>query len=149
MGVKLIAIGNLLMRDDGIGIRVTEALQKQLEKRGIDVIIGETDAEYCLSRVMNKDFIFILDSTYFGHEPGTVSIIPINNAANHDGIYSQHQMSLINLIRFYDKSVEGFIIGIEAYEIEFGLSLSEYIEKNFRIICKTIIHIIDLIMEEI
>lgn len=147
MSVKLVAIGNLLMMDDGIGIRVAQVLQKKLENRGVEIIIGETDAEYCLSRIIDHDFMFILDSTYFGYEPGSITIIPINDAVTYDGFYSQHQMNLIKLMRFYDKPVQGFIIGIEAYEVRFGMNLSEQIEKNLKHISKAIIQIIDLIME--
>lgn len=56
------------MGDDGIAIYVTEMLRKELESRGIEVIIGETDSQYCISKIEEGDFLLILDASYFGIE---------------------------------------------------------------------------------
>ena len=57
MNVKLIAIGNKIMGDDRIGPLVAEHLEKFLSQLGIEVVIGETDIGYCLSKINEKDMI--------------------------------------------------------------------------------------------
>lgn len=140
MRVKCIAIGNRIMGDDSIGIKVLEKLTEELEKEEIQVIFGETDIDYALSKIDNRDFLFIIDSTYFNIAPGTVTFTPIEKAmiGQHQPIYSQHQPSLINLLNTYKKSVSGYIIGIEVAEIHFSLDLSEILSKKFLSICEEI-----------
>lgn len=139
MRIKCIAIGNRIMGDDGIGIKVLEELSQELEKCKIEVIIGETDFDYGLSKIAEGDILFIIDSTYFNIDPGTVTFTPIEKAINSQWqIYSQHQPSLINLLNTYKKSVKGYIIGIEVEKIHFCLDLSETLKEKFLDICEEI-----------
>jgi len=126
MKIKCIAIGNRIMGDDSIGIKVLEALSSEFKKEKIEVIFGETDIDYALSKIDNGDILFIFDSTYFNIDPGTVTFTPIEKAIKGQRqIYSQHQLSLINLLKTYNKSVRGYIVGIEVEKIHFSLDLSE------------------------
>lgn len=140
MNIKCIAIGNRIMGDDSIGIRVLEELVEKLEKEKVEVIFGETDIDYTLSKIDENDMIFIIDSTYFDIVPGTVTFTPIEKAIKqqHHQIYSQHQPSVINLLNTYNKSVTGYIVGIEIEEIHFSLDLSKRLSKQFMSICEEI-----------
>ncbi len=140
MKIKCIAIGNRIMGDDSIGIKVLENLSQELEKEKIEVIFGETDIDYALNKIDDGDLLFIIDSTYFNIEPGTVTFTSIEKAImmSHRQIYSQHQPNLINLLKTYKKSVTGHIVGIEVEQIHFSLDLSETLRKNFFSICEEI-----------
>jgi hydrogenase maturation protease len=59
MLIKCIAIGNRIMGDDSIGIRVTQEILPSLKKDKIEVIFGETDVDYALSKIEDGDFLFI------------------------------------------------------------------------------------------
>lgn len=133
MGKKVIAIGNTIMKDDSIGVLIGEALKFDLEKRGIEVILGETDVDYCLSFIENGDFIFILDCTLYGINPGEISIININDKEHFfEKGYSQHQLSLVKLLNSYSlKNIEGYIIGIEGVDINYGTDLSNELLEKF------------------
>lgn len=137
MKIKCVAIGNRIMGDDGIGIKVLEEISQELEKEKIDVIFGETDIDYGLSKIDDGDMLFVIDSTYFNIAPGTVTFTPIEEAIKRQGqIYSQHQPSLIYLLKIYKKSVKGYIVGIEVEKINFSIDLSETLKKEFLNICE-------------
>lgn len=139
MKIKCVAIGNRIMGDDGIGIKVLEEISQELEKEKIDVIFGETDIDYGLSKIDDGDMLFVIDSTYFNIAPGTVTYTPIEEAIKRQGqIYSQHQPSLIYLLKIYKKSVKGYIVGIEVEKINFSIDLSETLKKEFLNICEEI-----------
>ncbi|MCF6465169.1 hydrogenase maturation protease [Clostridium sp. Cult2] len=140
MKIKCIAIGNRIMGDDSIGIKVLEELSPELEKEKIEVIFGETDIDYALNKIEDMDLLFIIDSTYFDIAPGTVTFTTIEKAINqpHQQIYSQHQPSLINFLKTYKKSMKGYILGIEVEKIHFCLDLSETLEEKFISICEEI-----------
>lgn len=135
MAVKCIAIGNRIMGDDAIGIKVLEELSTKLIKEEIEIIFGETDFEYALSKIDDGDLIFIIDSTYFELMPGTVTFTSINDLSLRNNITSQHQPSLIHLIKLYGKNIKGFVIGIEADKIEFSTELSEILKLKLSQIC--------------
>lgn len=139
MAVKCIGIGNRIMGDDGIGIRVVEELSSRLKPIGIEVLLGETDVYYALNAINDGDFLFVVDATYFNIKPGTLTFTQIDKAIEqHFQAYSQHQPSLVQLIKIYGKPVEGFIIGIEVAEIDCSLELSNTLLSILPYICEEV-----------
>lgn len=126
------------MGDDAVGIRVAEELSTKLMNQDTELIFGETDNEYALSRIDDGDLLFIIDSTYFDSAPGTVTFTSINELPFVNNLTSQHQPSLIHLIKLYGKNVSGFIIGIEAEKIEFSTELSESLKIKLYLICQEV-----------
>lgn len=139
MAIKCIAIGNRIMGDDSIGIKVAEMISPLLVQAHIELIIGETDNDYSLSKIENGDLLFIIDSTFFDINPGTVTHIPIDEViGQHHEFFSQHQPSLFYLLKTYGKEVEGYMIGIEVAKIDFSLELSETLKTRFLSICEEV-----------
>jgi hydrogenase maturation protease len=138
MKTKVIAIGNILMKDDGIGIRVAEGIRERLEKCGIEVIIGETDFEYCASKIEEGDFLYIIDAAYSGKTPGEITVIPIENYRHEANLYSQHGYSVINIIFLHYKLISGYIIGIEISEIDYHLNLSDELTSRLKEISENV-----------
>lgn len=134
MKVKVIGIGNRIMRDDGIGVLIVESLKEDLGKQQIEVIVGETDVDYCLSYIEDGDFLFIVDAAIYGLRPGELTIRKINSGLdNFEKSYSQHQLSLVKLLNSYPlKKISGYVIGIEVLDIDFGLELSHELKDNFK-----------------
>lgn len=130
MRKKLIAIGNQMMKDDGIGIRVAENLAEYLYEQNITVIIGETDVDFCLSQIEDGDFLIILDAAYFDTIPGNIHVISLENIDRYlPCCVSQHQPNLLRWLMLHRKSVTGFFIGIEVVEVGFGWELSEPLQE--------------------
>lgn len=139
MGKKLIAIGNRLMGDDGIAIYLAEYMKTFFEDMGYEVIIGETDTSYCLSRINADDFIIILDASCCGLKPGSVSMITLKEAVSRvRKCYSQHECSIIKYLDIYDIDVTGVVIGIEVNQIEFKWELSDVMKDLFPQICEQV-----------
>lgn len=136
MPVKCVAIGNSIMGDDGIGLKVTKELSEKLINDGIEVIFGETDSYYAFDKIEEGDFLFILDATYFQLSPGSVTFTPIYDiAAKKDKNYSAHQLGLIDLLCIYRKKVDGYVIGIEIGNIDICMELSDILKNRFNKIC--------------
>ena len=141
MSVKIIAIGNRLMGDDGVAVYILEKLSEKLERNNIKVIIGETDFEYCLSKIKEKDYIIIVDATCFGIEPGTVtvnSLKDIYRLGAKQSLFSQHGYSLIKALEISYRFIDGIIIGIEGKNFDYDLSMSSHIEACFYNICNKV-----------
>lgn len=149
MKIKVIAVGNTLMEDDGIAIVVLEKLKEKFIERNIEVIIGETDFQYCISSIQDGNFIFFIDAVYYGKKPGEITVIPLEKYQYKKKYYTQHSYSVVDLIKLYFKDVKGYIIGIEIGEISFSYGLSSTLENNIAIISENVLKEIDSRIKEL
>lgn len=149
MGIKCIAIGNRLLMDDGIGVRVGEELTAQLNFENIEVMVAETDAAYAFHYVESGDFLFVLDATYYNIIPGTVTITSlVDLSAKHPISYTQHQPSLIDMLLRYKEDISGYLIGIEIDTIDYGIGLSSVLNEKLSSICSEVYEIIKKVLKD-
>lgn len=141
MSVKCIAIGNPLMGDDGIGSRIIEAISDKLAEQNIQVIDGETDIDYVIDQIEDDDFLYIIDATYFGLKPTSVSFLPIDKCGIQKQI-TMHQMNLIQYLNLFKKNIQGYLIGVEVEKIQFSTDISTCLENEFLKICESILQFI-------
>lgn len=138
------------MMDDGIAIAVLENLRSNLESMGIEVIIGETDFQFCFYLLKEEDFVIILDATYSGAILGSVHLFKLQEAiTEYKETNSQHDISVFDLMGLYLKPLKGYLIGIEIAETEFGCELSEALRAKFKGICVEVERIICEIIKEV
>lgn len=148
--MKIIAIGNRLMKDDGIAIEVAENLRERLKGYNIELLIGETDYESCFYHLKKEDFVVIIDAISIGAESGSIHMFKLEEVLSQPSDYNmQHDMNIIELIKLYNMPLKGYIIGIEAADIGIGKELSPILREKFPQICSTIENVIlELITEE-
>jgi len=139
MRIKVIALGNTLMEDDGIAIIIVEKIREKLINNNIEVIIGETDFEYCISSIEEGDILFIIDAFYYGKNPGKITVLNLESYRYEKKIYTQHSYSVIDLIKLYYKYVRGYIIGIEVSSVSFKLGISKKVENKVDIISEKVL----------
>lgn len=136
------ALGNVLMTDDGIGLKVLKEIEKSVLKvnTSIEVIYGETDFVYCLNNVCDDDIIIIVDGSYFEIKPGTVTVKSLSDCSGEfHKTSSQHQISLVDMIMDYKNNIEVYFIGIEVAIVDFGASLSDELNHMFEEICNGVL----------
>lgn len=142
MRVKVIALGNRIMGDDGVAVKVAERLAEVSHQSGVEIVIGETDFGYIQSKLVEGEFVLILDAVQLGVRPGSVVIRPLDSLkGGWVEQYSQHQYSLLHLLQSCG-SVKGYLIGIEIQEARFSLELSKTLEEKFDAICTEILEIV-------
>lgn len=138
MMIKVIAIGNLLMCDDGIALKVIDYIKEDIEKLhlGIKCIKAETDLNFAIDNIENDDFIFIMDSTLMGINCGQITQISLGKVDKYfNNLFSSHNMSLLSELDKLEIKVNGIIIGIEASKVEIGLGISSQLKKRFNKVC--------------
>lgn len=146
--IKVIAIGNSLMGDDGIALKVIDELEKRVNGvremySNIRFIKAETDFNFALDNIESGDFVFIIDSTLLNLDYGTVTQIPVSEFQGRSRYsLSIHNMSLLSLIKHLDIKVDGFILGIEVAKVTFSLDISEELKNRFQNICNEIYSIV-------
>ena len=149
--MKIFGIGNILLGDDGVGVRVVEKIKEEIKNisEDIDVIIGETDYLYCLNQIEQDDTIVIIDSTYLDIKPGYVSYFDLKDCNRFIKYFnSQHESNLVKSILIENLNVKGYLIGIEIGKVDFSLELSKTIKDNFYNICLDVLKYIKEIYKD-
>lgn len=137
--MKVIAIGNRLMKDDAIALSVGEKIEEQLRENKVEFVFGETDFKYCISNIQEDDFIVILDASFYGIKPGEVTVKPLDNSVKNTKNYTGHSFSIVDLIRLNYPKIKGYIITIEIAEIEMSLGISETLNEKLDIISEKVL----------
>lgn len=149
MSIKIIAMGNVLMKDDAIGIEVTKEIEEKLLEKNIEVIYGETDIQHSIFSIREDDYIIIIDAARFEKNPGEIMFLSLNNFASNKKGYSQHSYSFLDLIKIYYPNIQGEIYAIEVKNVEFGFGLSLVLQEKLKMISEQILSKIEKSIKKI
>lgn len=144
--IAIIGVGNLLQRDDGVGIWAVEELKKQNLPENIEVYDAATDPMTVLEAMDNKDKAIIIDAFTGGNKPGTIykcRIEDLNLDEEEINVeISLHGISFLDVIKTakhaFNLPKEIVIIGVEPAVIETGMELSEELSKRMPDLIKVI-----------
>ncbi|MDF2884683.1 MAG: hydrogenase maturation protease [Clostridiaceae bacterium] len=137
--IKVIAMGNILMKDDAIGIEVAKCIEERLLEIGIEVIYAETDVQCGISNIQENVHIIVLDAARYGKNPGGITCLPLSNFISKKEGCSQHNYSFLDLLKLYYPSIKGEILAIEVKEVEFGFGLSFVLQEKLEVISKEVL----------
>lgn len=129
MGRRIIlGIGNLLLKDEGVGVHVVRLIQERGVPQGVEVIDGGTLGFDLLGLFEGTDKIVVVDALKGGGKPGTVyKVKPEDLKEEGARALSLHQVGLLEVIemaRLLGYDAEVVIIGVEPEEIAWGLELT-------------------------
>jgi hydrogenase 3 maturation protease len=116
--VLYVGVGNVLKRDDGVGVYMGDKLLES----GVHALVVEQSIEKYVGKInsMPHDCVVILDATNFNKEPGYRELVLAHEL--HDQTSNTHNISLGRIAEFFEKPV--FILGIQPANIRFGEELS-------------------------
>lgn len=130
MSVLVLGIGNILMRDEGIGVRVIEALEQDYHMPAdVEVVDGGTAGMGLLDLIARREHVIVIDAVRLGAEPGTIvrltgESIPVRLRQR----LTPHSLGfgdVLAMLSVLDQSPnEVVVIGIEPADLSFGLKLS-------------------------
>ena len=126
--IVVIGVGNLLLKDEGIGIHAVQALQELELPPDVKLIDGGTSPDL-IAYTRAGDKLIIVDAAKAGGEPGTIyRFKPEDLAEERASLASAHEMGVVENLKLMslagNEPGEIVIIGIEPGEIEFGTELS-------------------------
>ncbi len=127
--ILVAGLGNLLLRDDGVGVHAVRLLRRPVAAgiRVAEVGCAVFDAMYLLEWA---ERILLIDAMKAGGVPGTV-YRAVGDDIDEGGIpASLHELSIINALHMIDRSrlSEISVIGVEPASIDYGLDLSGPVE---------------------
>jgi len=148
-GTVVIGFGNLLLKDEGVGVHIIQSLQKlSLEENGeLMIIDGGTcpDILYLLPEGIGK--LIIVDAVKGGGKPGDIYRFTPNDFIFSRGIFtSVHQIGLAECLKGLElldaQPSEIIIIGVEPKDLDWGFEISQELKKILP-------QVIDLLVKEV
>ncbi|MBW2483935.1 MAG: HyaD/HybD family hydrogenase maturation endopeptidase [Deltaproteobacteria bacterium] len=136
MDILVLGIGNVLLTDEGIGVRALKELERRYTyPTNVELLDGGTAGIELLRHIRNRDYLIIIDAMKCGQEPGTVLRVEGDEvpAAFRTRI-SPHQLGLSDLLAaamLTDELPANLVLyGVEPESIDIGLDLTETVEAN-------------------
>jgi len=97
-GQLVLGIGNLLMGDEGVGVRAVETLQALTWPDDVTLVDGGTGGFHLLEYLRRYDRIVMIDATMDGQPAGTVSVIRPRFASDFPRALTAHDIGLRDLV---------------------------------------------------
>jgi hydrogenase maturation protease len=127
--ILVLGLGNLLLSDDGLGLRLVETLAA--EGSAADFLDGGTQGLALLAYLANRCALIILDAVALGAPPGTVHVLQGDTLSAHHAVtaHGSNALELLAAARLIgDLPPSVTIIGIEPECITTGIGLSPAVE---------------------
>ena len=145
--IVVIGVGNLLYKDEGIGIHAIKSLQEISLPPDVKLIDGGTSPDL-IAYTRAGDKMIIIDAAKAGGKPGTIyRFKPEDLAAGKGNLTSAHEMGVVENLNLMaltgNQPKETVIIGIEPEEIDLGMELSARLKRKLPQIIKVVLKEID------
>ena len=120
-----VGIGNVLKRDDGVGVYISDRIRRT---DCIDSLTVEVSIENYIGKInsLNPELLILVDCMYLDQSPGSFKIIEIDRLT--DQTFNTHNISLNRLREFFHMPV--LVLGIQPMEISFGETLSHPVRES-------------------
>ena len=142
----IIGIGNILLRDEGVGVRVIEAMQGLDLPEDTEIIDGGTSGADMIDVIANRPKVIVVDALDAGEKPGTVFQLSMSELMAQESVsMSVHELGLIGSVQMAQQLGEApgeiVIFGVQPCSIKPGLELTPEVAAK-------IPRIIELLLEE-
>lgn len=128
--VLVLGVGNILLRDEGLGVRTVEYIQANYSvPEGVEVVDGGTGGLALISVIRGYERLVIIDAVATGSPAGTIHRIDGERLRSSPPLgATAHQLGVRDMLAI--AGLEGLtpevvVIGVEPFDISAGLELSE------------------------
>jgi hydrogenase maturation protease len=136
--ITLIGLGNILMRDEGVGVHAVKYLQENCAvPPELEIVDGGTAGLDLLRFIEGRDHVLFVDSVNFNREPGYIGMLTDGQIPALFGVKdSLHHMGLMDVLaaaRLLDKLPRQMsLIGIQPHTIAVGLDLTPTLHARLK-----------------
>lgn len=127
MRTLVLGLGNILLGDEGVGVRVARALATEDLPADVDVLEVGTAILDALPAIETADRLIVVDAVKADGSPGSVYRIPFDEMLRPAVIASLHGFDLSRVLALSGREQvpEVVVIGVEPHSISWSLDLSE------------------------
>lgn len=138
----IIGIGNILLKDDGVGVHVVKRLENEKLPSTIELVDGGTSTLDTLGYFLDYKKVIVVDCLRAGYEPGTIYKIHPEDIKNYKkenlSIHDVQILDVVKMANMLGKFPKVTILGIEPEKICFDLQMTEIMNKKIPDVIKHI-----------
>lgn len=146
----IVGIGNVLCRDEGVGVHVIEELRKLDLPDGVELHDGGTGGLDVLEILEGFDRAIIIDAVRSGMQPGEIhhfNLYEMDSAEKQPQFMSIHELDLVAARKIgkeaYEIPKDIIVIGVEPKSIEVGMDLTPTVKAAIPVVIQKILKLID------
>ncbi|UWG97988.1 HyaD/HybD family hydrogenase maturation endopeptidase [Dehalobacter sp. DCM] len=146
--IMIMGVGNVLLSDEGLGVRILDAFDKDALPDNVELIEGGTAGLELVHLIKDVDFLILVDAVNAKSEPGSVfRFRPEDIRILPDAFeVSFHQVGIIEVLNVADllgNAPQTLIYGVQPKSLDWGMEVSEEIKAVFPQLIQQIIKEID------
>lgn len=127
--ILVLGIGNILLRDEGVGVRVVEAMERIDLPPDVELFDGATAGLDLLDALAGRRKVIVIDAIGGDSEPGTVLRLSPEDLVALDGRgMSLHEIGLLETLTAAKQlgvaPQELVVLGVKPRDVSCGLTLS-------------------------
>lgn len=148
MQILVLGVGNVLLSDEGVGVRVVEALMRRYRfPENVEVMDGGTAGMELLDTIARSDRVIVVDAVRTGRPPARrVRLAGEEVPAFFRTRISPHQVGLSDLLATLQITGEApdsvVLLGIEPVSLETGVKLTPAVAEQME-------NLIDAVLSEL
>jgi|SRR5208283_460190 len=131
--VLVLGVGNLLLKDDGVGVHLINALRDTSFPDNVQLIDAGTVSHQLISLFHETDYLILVDAVSANDVPGSIYRFSPDDINFQTGYkLSLHEMNLIDILQMAEMTgakPETIIIGVQPKDVSsWSLELSDEVE---------------------
>ena len=148
MKVAIVGVGNILLKDEGIGVKVVKELEDKFSFPSDVVLIdGGTAGHHLINMISDFDVLIVVDAVQGGESPGTIYKFTFDQIPfevnTHLSVHQVGVLEALNQVKLLGKEQKITFIGIEPQDISpWGMELT-------LVVAEKIPKLITLVLEEL
>ncbi|NSW81842.1 MAG: HyaD/HybD family hydrogenase maturation endopeptidase [Syntrophothermus sp.] len=145
--VLVVGIGNLLLKDEGVGVHAVQELRESGLPPGVEAVDIGTNSYDLVDCLCESDKLIVIDAMEGGGEPGTIYRVSFENLElkRKGELLSSHQLQFheaVEMAKMMGCCPEITVIGIEPKTIDWGTDLSPEVQRRLP-------RVVELVLQEI
>jgi hydrogenase maturation protease len=141
--ILVVGIGNLLCRDEGIGIHVIQQMENMKLPGHIELLDIGTSTMDLISYLNEVKKLIVIDAMRAGGKPGTIyKCKPEDLIPKGEESVSLHDIGVIETLSMAKKmgmAIETVIIGVEPQIMDWGMELTEAVKNKIPLIIEAVL----------
>ncbi|EHD20794.1 MULTISPECIES: HyaD/HybD family hydrogenase maturation endopeptidase [Brenneria] len=135
MNILVLGIGNLLLSDEAVGVRIIEALERRYRfSPQIDILDGGTSGMELMEAMAGRDHLIVADAVLSGQAPGEVAVLRDDEVpALFTRKISPHQLGLSDVLMALRLTGEFpqklTLVGVEPESLEVNIGLTATVTR--------------------
>lgn len=145
--ILVLGLGNILMGDEGIGVKSIEYMQDKSFPDNVNLLDGGTGGFHLLSLFQEYDRFIIIDATIGGEESGEINVLKPRFASDFPKSLTSHDIGLRDLMQSAEllgdlPEISLVTINIEDFRTV-KIGLSEILENSLPGIHQTVMRLLE------